>query len=739
MLSSKFTLSLVATAIASSFSTPLLANENSVFESSAFGSAIFTPSQTDFGGVGLMQMPSGRMAEEGAFSLGGTLNNEYHHYMVSLQVMPWLETTIRYTLVQDLLYSDDPSFSGSTKYTDKGIDFKLRLLEESDWLPETSVGVRDFGGTGLFDGEFVAATKRFGNLDVTLGMGWGYIGQSGNSTNPFCKVSDKFCDRQGDFKGKGGSVDFERWFKGPASIYGGFEYQTPYQPLRLKVEYDANDYSQDFPVTDGDVDMTQHSPWNFGVLYGLGDWGDIRLSYERGDTLTLGFTLMTNFNTMKAVWRDTPETPYQPTSVENVDKVNWDQVEQDLANNAGYSDSKIYATESEVTVIGSQKKYRDRDVAHKEAATILANHTPEYIQTYRIVEENNSLTATETVIDAEQFKEVVQYNYVNAHISDAAVTQEVSKLDSISDENLKKNGFERWDVNISPSLSQSIGGAEDFYLYAIGVNTGASYWLTDNLKASGSLYFNIADNYDKFNYIAPPDGTSVPRVRTMFRAYVDDNPVRMNRLQLTWFNEYSEGLYGQVYGGYLESMFGGIGSEILYRPMNSRWAVGLDYSFIKQRSPEDWFGFYEDELQYSAADDRYYNVLPEGTTGHLTGYYQPEWSFLKNTLLKASVGEFLAGDKGYRLDFSKQFDSGVVVGAYASFSDLSAEEFGEGSYTKGFYISIPYDIMTVKPSTSRAFFGWQPLTRDGGQMLSKEHSLFDLTDARQPWYTKKGL
>ncbi|WP_256929903.1 YjbH domain-containing protein, partial [Vibrio parahaemolyticus] len=25
-------------------------------------------------------------------------------------------------------------------------------------------------------------------------------------------------------------------------------------------------------------------------------------------------------------------------------------------------------------------------------------------------------------------------------------------------------------------------------------------------------------------------------------------------------------------------------------------------------------------------------------------------------------------------------------------------EFGEGSFTKGFYISIPYDIMTVKPS-----------------------------------------
>eukprot|EP00487_Bulimina_marginata_P002906 TRINITY_DN1672_c0_g1_i1.p1 TRINITY_DN1672_c0_g1~~TRINITY_DN1672_c0_g1_i1.p1 ORF type:complete len:149 (-),score=37.59 TRINITY_DN1672_c0_g1_i1:104-550(-) len=147
--------------------------------------------------------------------------------------MPWLETTIRYTQVQDLLYSGNGSadcsqnsFSGCTKYTDKGIDFKVRLMEEGYYLPELSVGVRDFGGTGLFDGEFVAASKRFGPLDVTLGMGWGYMATSGNFTNPFCKASDRFCERPSDFKGNGGSVDFERWFKGDAAIYGGLEYQT---------------------------------------------------------------------------------------------------------------------------------------------------------------------------------------------------------------------------------------------------------------------------------------------------------------------------------------------------------------------------------------------------------------------------------------------------------------------------------------------------------------------------------
>ncbi|WP_048613248.1 YjbH domain-containing protein, partial [Vibrio coralliirubri] len=123
-------------------------------------------------------------------------------------------------------------------------------------------------------------------------------------TNPFCKASDKFCERESDTKGNGGMVDFERWFKGDAAIYGGLEYQTPYKPLTLKLEYDSNDYSQDFPVMRGGVDMTQHTPWNVGALYRFSDWATAKVSYERGDTLTMGFDLTTNFNQIASVWRD---------------------------------------------------------------------------------------------------------------------------------------------------------------------------------------------------------------------------------------------------------------------------------------------------------------------------------------------------------------------------------------------------------------------------------------------------
>ncbi len=43
------------------------------------------PSQSDFGGAGLLQMPSARMAKEGEFSFNYRDNDQYRFYSVSIQ------------------------------------------------------------------------------------------------------------------------------------------------------------------------------------------------------------------------------------------------------------------------------------------------------------------------------------------------------------------------------------------------------------------------------------------------------------------------------------------------------------------------------------------------------------------------------------------------------------------------------------------------------------------------------
>ncbi|WP_413282539.1 YjbH domain-containing protein [Vibrio sp. MA40-2] len=733
-------------------------------------------SQSDFGGVGLMQMPTGRVAPEGEFNLGGTFNQDYYHGFISLQLMPWLESTIRYTQVEDMLFSSNSEYSGDTRYTDKGIDLKFRLWQESSWLPETSLGIRDIGGTGLFDAEYVAATKRFNNLDFTLGLGWGYLGTRGSITNPFCKASDSYCSRDDTYKANGGSVDYERWFTGPAAIFAGVEYQTPYQPLRLKLEYDSNDYSQDFPVTRGGKDLTPHTPWNVGVLYDIPGWADLRLSYERGDTLTFGVNLHSNFNQMGTNWRDSKKVAVQPRATRSSDTTDWQQVAKQINDNAGYAQNSISQSATDITVKGEPIKYRDLDIGHERIAAILSQHRPDEVSTYTFVEQNRDLDLNITRYDADKFEAYATHQYINAQFSDSKLDDSKLTNSALADGKLTDSKREQAAVNndatttasrnqsqpsstllasdnspinygIAPKLSQSFGGAEGFYLYAFGITGNASYRLTNNIELSGSLYLNLFDNYDKFNYIDNDphiDNFAVPRVRTLFRSYVHENALRMNQLQLTWFDQLSDNIYVQGYGGYLESMFAGVGGEVLYRRANSNWAISADANLVSQRDPSSWFSVYSDDYYEfdSGCDNGVYTtscaayVLSKGTTGFVNFYYMPKWEFARNTQFKIGVGQFLGQDKGVRADFSKQFDSGIIAGAYASYSDLTADEYGEGSFTKGFYLSFPLDILTVKPSRQRANINWQPLTRDGGQMLNRKYQLFKVTDSRSPWFNK---
>ena len=52
-----------------------------------------SPSYNDYGSVGLLQNPTARMMEEGAFAITYSDMEEYRRYTVNLQLLPWLETT----------------------------------------------------------------------------------------------------------------------------------------------------------------------------------------------------------------------------------------------------------------------------------------------------------------------------------------------------------------------------------------------------------------------------------------------------------------------------------------------------------------------------------------------------------------------------------------------------------------------------------------------------------------------
>lgn len=682
-------------------------------------------SQSDYGGVGLIQMPSARMNSEGDFSFNYVDNQEFRRWSVNLQLFPWLETTVRYTDLRYLYYGPDRSFSNQT-LKDKGIDLKLRLLQESRYLPQVSVGMRDLGGTGLYSGEYLAANKQWGPLDFTVGMGWGYLGARGNLSNPFCQVADRFCQRTTETSGRGGQFEVDDWFRGNAAWFAGVEYQTPWQPLSLKLEYESNDYSQEQFNADAlinpeltEAPLYQDSPWNIGAVYELHNNVRLKLNYERGNTLSFGVTLRTDFNDANTV----KVTPKKRPAVLDQQKQEPDaqRLAQALKTEAGYSVNAMDLTDNRLTVYTGTSQYRSRDEALERAARVIASELPSQIKRYELVQVTSGMAINSDNIDAQQFNQVLQGKAFSQPLSSAYYQGEgrAAKLTNEEDWWLPpQTDYPNWSASVQPRLTQSVGSAEDLYLYQIAAEVNGGLRLSPSWQVNASVGINILNNYDKFTYTQDPQDTPLPRVRTQIREYYDDSNVWLNRLYSRYSAKIAKDWYGSAYVGYLERMFAGAGSEILYRPMQSNWAFGADINWVKQRG-------FDDILKL-----RDYDVW----TGHVSAYWQTP--YLDDSVIKLHAGRFLAGDEGVQTIFEHKFDSGIIAGAFASFTNVSAEEYGEGSFTKGLYISIPFDVFSITPSRNRAAVGWSPITRDGGQRLSKPSNLYMTTDSRKRFYNE---
>jgi hypothetical protein len=149
---------------------------------------------------------------------------------------------------------------------------------------------------------------------------------------------------------------------------------------------------------------------------------------------------------------------------------------------------------------------------------------------------------------------------------------------------------------------------------------------------------------------------------------------------------------------------------MLYRPFGERWAVGADVNWVKQRGFDQDFSL------------RRYHVVTGQATGYLdTGFH--------GVTVAVSVGRYLAGDWGTTIDVSREFANGARMGAYATVTNKSGSTgYGEGSFDKGIYVSVPFDMLLPHSSRSRATLLWQPLLRDGGARLNKRYTLYTMTN-----------
>lgn len=670
--------------------------------------------QSDFGGVGLLQTPTARMAAEGEFSFVLSRTTPYTNYNVSMQPLPWLEAEFRYTNVSNRLYGPT-SLSGSQTYKDKSIDAKVRLWEESRWLPSLAVGGRDVGGTGLFSSEYFVISKRSGPFDFSLGLGWGYIGARGDITNPFDILGSGFKTRPTQTIGTG-KFSTNKFFRGKPGIFGGVEYHSPWEWLILKAELDGNDYKHQ-PQSNN---QPQRTPINLGAVFRLNKNADLTLGYERGEIATASLSLHGNL----AKHIDTPKifdpkpepvayttseaaAPAKPVIVPKrlpAGEVDWADVSQRLRDNAGIDVHSISQRGSELVIHGEQDRFFYPSEGVGRATRIVDNSVDPDIDWVTLLSERYGLSTVETSVHRPKFLAMldnkIDLDTFRRSIEQDPVTPRTEKV-------LYLAPLKRFDTDFSLGYQQNVGGPDAFVLYQIYAAGSATYNFSRNLWVDGVLSYNLINNYDKYKYTAP---SNLPRVRTYIRQYQTSSDLTMPTFQLTGTKRLGQDLYGLAYAGMLESMFGGVGGEVLYRPFGERWAIGADANWVKQRGFDQNFSF------------RNYHVV----TGQATGYLDTGF---KDVTVAVSVGRYLAGDWGTTVDVSREFGNGARMGAYATITNKSGGSgYGEGSFDKGIYVSIPFDMLLPRSTRNRATLLWQPLMRDGGARLGKRYTLYTLTN-----------
>ena len=93
---------------------------------------------------------------------------------------------------------------------------------------------------------------------------------------------------------------------------------------------------------------------------------------------------------------------------------------------------------------------------------------------------------------------------------------------------------------------------------------------------------------------------------------------------------------------------------------------------------------------------------------------------------QVDLGRYLAGDWGGKVTLSREYNNGVLVSAYVSQTDVSYEDYGDGSYNKGVRVSIPLDFLTGSPSRKEYGATFRTRVGDGGAMLNVDGRLYDV-------------
>ncbi|MEL7255056.1 MAG: YjbH domain-containing protein [Pseudomonadota bacterium] len=648
---------------------------------------------------GLIDMPTAEMAPDGQLSVNVSHFSGYTRSTATFQLTPWLSGSFRYIGVDNL----SPAFN---IYYDRSFDVKLRLIKETDYLPGVAIGLQDFLGTGLLSGEYVVATKQFGNrLRVTGGVGWGRLG----SYNSFASAGtrQRFSFANG---GTGGDFQFNDYFSGDMALFAGFSYDLT-DKISLSAEYSSDNY--DFEQQQGV--FKRRTPWNVAATYKANDNLILRVFSQYGSEIGVTANITLNPRHPAVETRGPAPLPVAVRGAAGRNDLGWASVPQ--VPDALSGQIKTFVEQEQLTFVGANITGRaahvriENTVFMSEAQAlgrtmrIMSRVLPASVEQFSVTVERNGIPIMTTTM-ARSDLERLEFESEDRALAAAQFT------DSIRFGNVPEpqaDLYPQFTWSIGPSLSFSAFDPDNPFRLDLRAKARASLDLGRGWHIDGATSIRVIGNLDSSNR---PSNSLLPRVRTTIGDYFRNDGLTLDRLTLAKYARLGPDFYGRATIGYLELQYAGVSAEVLWKPVDSRLALGAEVNYVQLRDSDVDFGF---------ASHR----TPSGTIPHVNGHVSAYYSFNKGYQANIHAGRYLAGDWGATLEFSRTFNNGWVVGAFATQTDVSATQFGEGSFDKGLFFEIPFGWLLGRETKRTYGTVLRPIQRDGGQRVNVPGRLYE--------------
>ncbi len=647
-------------------------------------------------------MPSARMSKEGEIGAGYAYFPPYYSFNLRFQLVDFLEVSGNYRVFKGVA---DPVLTqfGFGDFSDKGANVKLSLFSPEDShyeLPGLAIGLEDFLGTKAFKAYYIVLTQVFlkENLEISLGYGFHRI---------------------------------RKWFGGMnwmPFLHSRWEYL---RNLSFTLEYDAIPY-KDERIERHPKGHVKRTPWNIGIKYRLWDSIDLSVSYIRGDAVAFTASSYFDFgNTKGLIPKINDPLPYKaPVNTQAICELRPEDVFiQDL--NYALREQGIDLMAAWISYEGECKcktlrieifnmVYREERRLRERLNDLLAALTPDDIDHVIVTIDGIAVLIQEYHYDMRyirQFREQVIGSYELATLTPLT---EVSYPNLYTSKLIFKKKTDYFNVELMPKVHTLFGSSRGKFKYALGLSLAFNGFLYDNIYYSISLgYFAFSNLWDAQD-VDRLNPSQIINVRSDLINYFKQKSITVDEAYIEKIWNWGKGWYTRLGFGLFEPEYGGVATEWLYYPVNSEWAVGMEFAVVKKRTPEG-VNFTSRIRKLHGFHPTYRKFL--GSQYFLNLYYDWKCTSLE---FKFSAGKFLADDFGFKTQISRYFPSGLRVGFWYTYTNAKDIINGEIYHDKGVFFSMPLDIFYTHSSRSRWGYGMSAWLRDVGASAFTGTELYDL-------------